>query len=90
MVVASGAHPHYKRDPSWTIKHAVADLILTRGEGVTDADFARQIDEGTGTQGVPEPFLMEKWRNLAATEVPLVRAAACRQLTRDRQPCVDR
>jgi hypothetical protein len=88
VIVASGAHPHYVRDSSQTLGRAIADLELTRGDGVVDADFAKQIEEGTGTDGVPKEYLFERLRSLAATEVPVVRAAACRVLASYRQRCV--
>jgi hypothetical protein len=86
--VGSGAHPHYKPDPNKPLGYALADICLTRGERIADDDFARQIDSGVpGT--VPEPYLFEKLQQLAATEVPVVRAVACRQLSYYRQKCVE-
>ena len=47
MPVTSGAHPHYKADPQKPLGYALADIFLTRGEGVTDAEFAAQVARGT-------------------------------------------
>ena len=86
MPVTSGAHPSYKADPQRPLGYALADLFFTRGEGANDSDFARGIERGAPST-VPEAYLFEKLLQLAATEVPLVRAAACQQLSYYRQKC---
>jgi hypothetical protein len=66
----------------------LADIWFTRGDGTTDHEFARGVNWGApGT--VPEAYLFEKLQHLAATEVPIVRAAACKQLSYYRQKCVE-
>jgi hypothetical protein len=87
MPVDSGAHPNYKPDPRKPLGYALADIFFTRGVGATDAEFAGQVDWGAPST-VPEPYLFEKLQRLAATEVPVVRAAACKQLSYYRQKCV--
>jgi hypothetical protein len=87
MPVRSGAHPHYKPDSQKPLGCALADIWFTRGDGTTDADFAKGVDWGAPST-VPEPYLFEKLQRLAATEVPVVRDAACKQLSYYRQKCV--
>jgi hypothetical protein len=88
MPVYSGAHPHYKPDQSKPLGYALADIWFTRGAGTSDTEFVRQIDWGWPST-VPEDYLVEKLQQLAATEVPPVRAAACRQLSYVPQACVE-
>jgi hypothetical protein len=88
MPVKSGAHLLYKADPQKPLGYSLADIFFTRGDGTTDADFALGVDWGAPST-VPEPYLFEKLRRLAATEVPVVRDAACKQLSYYRQKCVD-
>ena len=87
MPANSGPHPDYKPDPRKPLAYALADIFFTRGNGVTDAEFARQVEWGAPST-VPEPYLFEKLQHLAATEVPIVRAAASKQLSYYRQECV--
>ena len=87
MPVTSGAHPRYRPDPHKPLGYAMADIWFTRGEGTTDEEFARGIDWGAPST-VPEPYLFERLQRLAATEVPVVRSSACRQLSYYRQECV--
>jgi hypothetical protein len=87
MPANSGPHPDYKPDPRKPLAYALADIFFTRGNGITDAEFARQVEWGAPST-VPEPYLFEKLQHLAATEVPIVRAAASKQLSYYRQECV--
>lgn len=86
MSVASGAHPNYRPDAGKLLGQALADILFTRGEGATDAEFAAQLEYGA-TSTIPETYLVEKLQHLAATEVPIVRAAACELLSHYRQGC---
>jgi hypothetical protein len=88
MPADSGAHPNYRPDPKKPLGYALADVFFTRGNGVTDTEFARQVEWGAPST-VPEAYLFEKLQRLAATEVPAVREAACEQLSRYRQKCVE-
>ena len=62
----------------------MADILLTRGEGANDGEFAYGILE---TPIMPEAYLIEKCQRLAATEVSDVRAAACKVLSLYHQSC---
>ncbi len=86
MPVDSGAHPDYRADPRKPLGYVLADIFLTRGKGVTDAEFAKQVEWGAPTT-VPREYLFDKLQHLAATEVPVVRAAACKYLSYYDQKC---
>jgi hypothetical protein len=88
MPVDSGTHPTYKPDLKKPLGYALADIFFTRGDGVTDAGFARQVEWGAPTT-VPREYLFEKLQHLAATEVPLVRDAACKYLSYYQQKCIE-
>ena len=76
--VYSGAHPHVTVTPQEPIAYAVADIVLTRGEGkVNDSRFAGAVQWGAPG---PEDYLIEKYRHLALTEGSPVKTAACTQL----------
>ena len=89
MPVGSGAHPNYRVDPKMPLGHALADIWFAKGQGVSDEEFARQIDRGAPST-VSEEYLIAKLQALAATGPPVVRTAACTQLSYYRQICVDR
>jgi len=86
MPVYSGAHPHYQADQHQPLGYALADIWFTRGQDAIDADFAKQVEWGYPST-VPEAYVVENMRRLAATESALVRTAACTQLSYLRQPC---
>jgi hypothetical protein len=47
MFVESGAHPRYKADPRKPLAYALADILLTRGEGkIDEIPFASEIEPG--------------------------------------------
>jgi hypothetical protein len=76
--VYSGAHPHFTVAPQTPIGDAVADILLTRGEGkVDDSRFAGSVQRGAPS---PEDYLIEKYQHLALTEGLAIKTAACTQL----------
>lgn len=87
VFVMSGAHPRYQADPQKSLDHALADILLTRGEGeVNNLRFARQIRLGVPAQGI-EDYVIEKLSHLALTELSDVKSSACELLwiySRDR------
>ena len=88
MPAESGTHPNYKPDPRKPLAYALAGKIsFTRGNGVTDAEFARQVN-GEHQHGAGSLPLRETSAT-PPTEVPVVRDAACKQLSYYRQKCVD-
>ena len=71
-------HPHFTIAHQKPIDYAVADILLTRGEGkVNDRRFARAVRLGAPS---PEDYLIEKFRHLAVTEGLTIKTAACIQL----------
>jgi hypothetical protein len=84
--VGSGAHPQYRPDPQKPLEYAVADILLTRGDGANDREFAKELDY---RGNIPETYFFEKLQRLATTEVSEVRTAACKELSYYHQPCVE-
>lgn len=80
--IMSGAHPGFRMSQSEPIQRAMADLLLTKGEGpIDDHQFALEIDQGVPDRGF-EGYVIEKLRQLelATTESSEVKYAACRGL----------
>jgi hypothetical protein len=70
--VHSGAHPKYRPDPARPLSDAIADILLTRGEGKIAADkFARSLDWPSSE------YAFERLGHLAATQPPPVKTHAC-------------
>ena len=89
MFVDSGAHLRYKADPRKSLAYALADILLTRGEGkIDEIPFASEIERGVPGQEM-EGYLIGKLRNLALTESSAVKAAACVQLWIYQQDRID-
>lgn len=77
LAVQSGAHPNYKPDPTKPLDYAITDILFTKGEGVSNDQFAKGILESPGN---PEDYLIEKLESLASSENPTLRTAACTRL----------
>jgi hypothetical protein len=86
--VWSGAHPQYRPDSQKPLDFALIDIQLTRGEGADNGELAYGIDS-IMTGAAPDSYLFEKLQQLAGTEVPVVRDAACKYLSYYRQKCVE-
>jgi len=77
MGVQSGSYSNWKPDPSKPIDYAIADLLLSRGEGiVNDIAFAGEIGRGVPDHGI-QSHVIEKLRNLVLTESGEVKSSAC-------------
>jgi hypothetical protein len=75
--VYSGAHPHLRAGQA-PVAYAVADILLTRGEGkINEVRFAGSVMRGAPG---PDDYLIEKYRRLALTERSGIKTAACIQL----------
>jgi hypothetical protein len=89
MSVQSGAHLNYRPDPEKPIEYALADLLLTRGEGPVDnIGFASEIGRGVPDQGL-QGYVVGKLRHLASSENGDIKSSACTLLwiyTVDRIP----
>jgi hypothetical protein len=89
MFVKSGSHPRYNADPQKSLAYALADILLTRGEGkIDEIPFASEIGWGVPGQGM-EGYLIGKLRTLALTESSAVKATACVQLWIYQQDRID-
>lgn len=76
--VYSGSHPNFKINPADPIERTLADIVFTRGAGrVDDSQFAAAILQGGP---IPDPYLIEKYRELALTEHAGIKGAACKAL----------
>jgi hypothetical protein len=74
------AHPSFRADPRKSLAYALADILLTRGEGkIDEIPFASEIEWGVPGPGM-EGYLIGKLGHLASTESSAVKAAACVQL----------
>lgn len=74
--VGSGAHVDYRPAIDKPLGYALADILFTRGAGAIDGEFARELEYGAPST-IPQPYLIEKLQQLAATDSSAVRAAAC-------------
>ncbi len=80
MSVQSGAHVNYRPGPEKPIEYALADLLLTRGEGTVDnMGFASEIERGVPDQGL-QGYVVVKLRHLALSEHGDIKSAACKLL----------
>lgn len=83
MSVQSGAHLGYRPDPRKSLKYALVDLSLTRGEGkVNEIGFASEVGrvpEEVHDQAL-EAYTIEKLQRLAMTEHGEVKSSSCELL----------
>jgi hypothetical protein len=88
-VVKTGYHPNLKADPGTPLAAALAELFLSKGEGVSDPDFASAIVQGQGeyefvTQRefghVDHQYAVAKLWLLSTSKVPAIRKSACDSL----------
>lgn len=80
MLVESGAHPGYRPEPGKPLGYALADILLTRGQGeVNETEFTRAVAWGAPAT-IPEDYRIKKFAHLALTEKPAMKAAACSQI----------
>jgi hypothetical protein len=77
--VYSGPHPGFKRDESVPAAEQLAEILLTRGEGTTDAEMEHAIDR-TGYSWLDSKVLIARLQILALRETPKVRESACSAL----------
>jgi hypothetical protein len=76
--VYGGNHPRLTVNPADSIDRAVAEIVLSRGQGlITEARFAGAILRGAP---VPDEYQIEDFRRLAMTELGVIKTAACEAL----------
>jgi hypothetical protein len=86
LPVLSGAHPLYKPDPTEPLNNAIADLLFTRGEGVSDEQFAKGIEHGR-LFTLPNEDIVTTLGPLSSSVNLRIRTAACAQLRYYGKPC---
>ena len=62
--IETGAHPDFRADPSQPLDAAFSELLLTKGIGVGDSDFAQAVDRNA--QFIAKQYAVPKLRLLAA------------------------
>lgn len=91
----TGAHPSVKVEPGQPFAALLAEIFLTKGEGVTDSEFAQSLDDDVGESlaayefgKMDERYMREKLRLLTASPNPEIRASAqCVELRFQNLPC---
>ncbi len=86
LPVFSGAHPEYKHNPTEPLEHAIVDILFTRGEGVSDEQFAKGIDHAK-LFGLLNQYIVTKLDPFASSADLKLRIAACKQLSYYGKPC---
>lgn len=87
LPVLSGSHPEYKHAlTEESLEHAIVDILFTRGEGVSDEQFAKGI-EHTKLFGLPNQYIVTKLDPFASSADLTLRTAACKQLRYYGKPC---
>jgi hypothetical protein len=84
--VLTGYHPGFQPNPGEPMSHTIIDLLLTRGEYCSDKDMVKAIGR-TKANLFSNEYAMQKLRQIASTETPEVRQAACEALFSFGHPC---
>jgi hypothetical protein len=88
-VVKTGYHPSLRADPGTPLAAALAELFLTKGERVSDSDFASAIVQGESEYEfvsqrefghVDHQYAVAKLWLLSTSNVPAIRKSACDSL----------
>jgi hypothetical protein len=66
--------------------HTIVDLLLSRGENCSDKEMIKATG-GTKAYLFSNDYTMQKLRQIASTETPEVRQAACDALFSFGHPC---
>jgi len=75
--VLTGAHPDYKPQPGESISDSIIDILLDRGEGCDDAQWAHAILASTvKASNFDLAYTVRKLRQITATYVPEASTAA--------------
>jgi hypothetical protein len=87
MPVLTGAHPEFKSNPN-SSNTAIIDILLTRGEGCSDQQMVDAISQFRAYDYGPD-YTIKKLNEIARTETPKVRKAACQKLKNLGKPCLE-
>lgn len=86
--VFSGAHPSLKIDPHRPATDAIVDLLLTRGEGVTDKGMIEAVYWVGGRMSIfGDEVVIKRLQQVAREETLPVREEACYFLAEAKHPC---
>jgi len=72
--IFTGAHPELKDTSEAPIPHKITDVLLTRGRGCRDQELIKAIQQAPYFD---RSYAIKKLAELARTETPEVRKAAC-------------
>ncbi len=84
----TGSHAGFRPDTHRPVDYAIAELLLTPGDGVTDEQFAHSIEQKVPAR--PINFVIDRLEQLASSSGEAVRAAACMQLRYLDRACAGR
>jgi len=83
------AHPGFKPAPFSTLPRKIIDFLLSRGPGCSDQQMIEAISRSHG-DGFDRDYWLEKLQEIALSETPAVRQAACNELSNWNQSCPKR
>lgn len=84
--VETGYHPNLKTESGTSLAAALAELFLTKGEGVSDSEFTSVIVNGLGAYEfvsrrefghVDHQYAVAKLWILSTSNIPAIRKSAC-------------
>ncbi len=79
--VLSGSHANYKPMPGESISHQIIDILLDRGQGCGEGQWAQAILGSTARATIFDlTYTIQKLRQIAATYTPQARQAALGEL----------
>jgi hypothetical protein len=82
--VLTGAHPAFRVDTTKPIAYSAVRLLLSRGEGCSDRQMieaiASEFPNSPGAAELSMKYAIARWQEIAQTETPDVRNAACKKL----------
>ena len=87
LLVRTGPHLNFRREPGSSINQTLMDLLLTRGNGVGDRQMTAAIEKPSYSWFVGEEQVVKTLQRLRETETPLVKEAACQELLSLKHGC---
>ena len=87
--VVTGPHPSFRRQPAKPINQAITDFLFERGIGINDKQMVDAIEQQQYSVKFGEEPMVATLQQLASSETPLVREAACESLRSLKHPCGD-
>ena len=84
--VMTGSHPGFKLDLSKPVAYGIVDLLLTKGQGISDAEMANAIVKSPA-DSFSKDYTLQKLQQLTLSGSPEIHNAACEMLAALRHPC---